>query len=328
MKALVYTGTMEMEVRDVPAPVAGDGRVVLDVACCGICGSDMHAYHGKDPRRVAPLVLGHEAAGVALSGKFAGRRVVVNPLMTCGNCMVCREGREHLCAERELIGMRLPGAFAEQVAIDERNLLQIPDTLSDTQAALTEPLACAVHAVRLGRERLFTGLPDARITVLGGGAIGLLCALVAREDGAADIAVAETNARRRGTLATLPGLSAFDPLRQPAPEASSDLVIDAVGSGRTRAAASALAKPGGQIVHIGLQDREPGLDTRRLTLQEIGFVGTYCYDRRDFARALELLAGGLARDHQWLETRPLDAGAHSFADIHDGNAAPKIILQI
>ncbi len=328
MKALVYTATMEMEIRDVPAPDAGAGRVVLDVACCGICGSDMHAYHGKDPRRVPPLVLGHEAAGVARSGKFAGRRVVVNPLMTCGKCAVCREGREHLCAERELIGMRLPGAFAEQVAIDERNLLQIPDTLSDTEAALTEPLACAVHAVRLGRERLFTGLPDARITVLGGGAIGLLCALVAREDGATDIAVAETNARRRDTLSAMPGLSAYDPLGQPPPEASSDLVIDAVGSGRTRAAASALAKPGGQIVHIGLQDSEPGLDTRRLTLQEIGFVGTYCYDRRDFSRALELLARGLARDHQWLETRPLDAGARSFADIHDGKAAPKIILQI
>ena len=107
----------------------------------------MHAWHGHDERRIPPLVLGHEAVGRAASGQLAGKRVAINPLMTCGNCAVCASGNEHLCATRELIGMRVPGAFAEQVAINNKNLTEISDNLSSADAALAEPLACAVNAV-------------------------------------------------------------------------------------------------------------------------------------------------------------------------------------
>ena len=108
--------------------------------------------------------------------------------------------------------------------------------------------------------------------------------------------------------------------------ASADLIVDAVGAGATRKAASALAKPGSWIVHIGLQDEAPGLDTRRVTLQEIGLIGTYCYTRADFAAALRLLEDGLIASHDWIEVRPLDDGPQAFADIHTGAAPPKIIL--
>jgi threonine dehydrogenase-like Zn-dependent dehydrogenase len=110
-------------------------------------------------------------------------------------------------------------------------------------------------------------------------------------------------------------------------ERSAELVIDAVGSGATRAAASALAAPGGTIVHVGLQDGAEGLDTRRLTLQEIAFLGAYCYTAADFAEALRLLAEGTVRGAGWAEVRPLEAGPVAFREIDAGDAPPKIILR-
>ena len=193
MKALVYTGTQMSEIRDVDVPVAGDNQVLVDLAFCGICGSDMHAWHGHDERRVPPLVLGHEAVGIVQTGALAGKRVAINPLMTCGDCDCCNRGDEHLCPSRELIGMRVPGAFAEKLAIDSGNLTVIDDDLPFAEAALAEPLACSVHAVRLARQ-LAGDHRDAAIVVLGGGAIGLLAALVFEAYGYSDIQIAEPNA--------------------------------------------------------------------------------------------------------------------------------------
>lgn len=326
MRALFYTGTQALEMRDTVAPEPAQGEIVVDLTHCGICGSDMHAYHGKDPRRVPPLILGHEAVGVALSGDHAGKRVALNPLMSCGGCSFCRSGRDNLCVSRELIGMRLPGAYAEQVAIAERNLYPVADSLTSEDAALAEPLACAVHAVRLGQKLIGQAMPDSRAVVLGGGAIGVLSALVLAHRGVADLWIAELNAGRAGLLQKSLNANIYDPRAAGPESASADLVIDAVGAGATRKAASALAKPGGWIVHIGLQDDEPGLDTRRLTLQEVGFIGTYTYTRNDFAEALKLLQGGLIASHDWIETRDLEDGAQAFADIHNGTAPPKIIL--
>ena len=119
MKAVVYTGDHASAFRDVDAPVAQDGQTIVDLSFCGICGSDMHAWHGKDERRIPPLVLGHEAVGRAMDGPHAGRLVAINPLMRCGACPACTSGAEHLCASRELMGMRVPGAFAESVAISK-----------------------------------------------------------------------------------------------------------------------------------------------------------------------------------------------------------------
>jgi threonine dehydrogenase-like Zn-dependent dehydrogenase len=162
---------------------------------------------------------------------------------------------------------------------------------------------------------------------LGGGAIGLLSACVLREYGAEHVWVAETNANRRGLLEAATGATAYDPAGGHGPVAGScGLVVDAVGSGRTRQAASALAASGSAIVHIGLQDNLSGLDTRRLTLQEISFIGTYCYTREDFAESLRLLVDGKVSETGWSEVRELKDGAKGFEDIHCGIAPPKIIL--
>ena len=324
MKALVYTGTEASEIRDVDAPVAGVGESIVDISFCGICGSDMHAWHGHDERRIPPLVLGHEAVGVVREGPLTGRRVAINPLISCLECSDCLAGDHHLCSSRELIGMRYPGAFAEQVRVPDHNLTALDDSLSFEVAALAEPTAVAVRVVRLA---LRAGVrTDSRSVILGGGAIGLLCAQVMKAYGFAPPRIAETNPLRRRTLDSLGIGDSYDPLQESPEESSVDLVIDAVGMGATRAAASQMVRPGGAIVHVGLQDSQPGLDTRRITLQEILFIGAYCYRLDDFAEAVSLLTSGKVDGDGWTEIRSLDDGAEAFLDIDQGRAAPKIIL--
>ena len=246
--------------------------------------------------------------------------------MTCGTCRACRSGAEHLCPERALIGLKVPGAFAEQVAISGANLTVLPDSLGFDQAVLAEPLAVTVHTADLGLAR--EGEPSGlRAVVLGGGAIGLLTALVLQVRGVGDVQVAETNGLRREMLSGI-GLSAYDPRAGSPERGSADMVIDAVGSGPTRKASSALVRAGGTIVHVGLQDNSEGLDTRRITLEEIAFIGSYCYTGADFAEAVALLAEGKISGAGWAETRPLDAGAQSFRDIDGGTAPPKIVLEM
>ena len=326
MRALVYTGTMQSEVQQIELESLQAGQVCIDVHLCGICGSDMHAWHGHDERRVPPLVLGHEAVGVAQSGVHAGKRVVINPLMSCMTCAYCLRGDEHLCPSRELLGMRVSGAFAEQVIITERNLTAVSDSLSDEDAALAEPLACAVNAVQLAIDRCEDR--DANAVVFGGGAIGLLSAMVFADKGYRNIFIAETNALRREMIEKLGNFRCYDPISSQPDCRDVDIILDAVGSGRTRAAASALVRPGGVISHIGLQDSEPGLDTRRLTLQQIHFAGSYCYRKTDFAEAVRLLETGAVTSDGWSDVRSLADGVQAFNDIHNGNAPPKIILDV
>ena len=115
MKALVYTADKEMTYRDEPPPRPAPGDALVAIDSVGICGSDMHAYLGHDPRRVPPLILGHEAVGTVIEGSRPGQAVLLNPLITCGKCTECLSGRQNLCAQRDLIGMLRPGAFAEQI---------------------------------------------------------------------------------------------------------------------------------------------------------------------------------------------------------------------
>ena len=141
MKALVYTRPHEVTYRDEPDPAPAADEVLLGIDAAGICGSDMHAYHGRDPRRNPPLILGHELCATILAGARKGARVTVNPLITCGRCDYCLTGRNNLCSDRTMIGMTRPGGFAERMTIPESSLIAIPQGMSARQAALTEPAA-------------------------------------------------------------------------------------------------------------------------------------------------------------------------------------------
>jgi threonine dehydrogenase-like Zn-dependent dehydrogenase len=331
MKALVYTGPHTVVYRDEADPVPGNDEVIVKVDACGICGSDMHAYHGFDgARRPPPLILGHEAAGKVMTGPRAGKRVAVNPLVTCGTCNDCLDGRVHLCPQRVVTSMPArPGAFAELVRIPETNVVELPDSFDIVKAALAEPVAVSYHAVNRGARMLSRPLSTARCVVLGSGAIGLACALVLAMQGAGEIHIAEPNAKRREKAAASGLFKAYAPGTPAEPtESSVDFVIDAVGAAATRADACRLARPGGVIVHVGLLPGSDGVDVRKLTLQEIAFVGTYCYTMVDFRETVAALASGRLGRLDWIEERPLKDGAAAFRDIDAGAvAAAKIILR-
>ena len=329
MKALVYTGPNQLEYRDEPDPVPGLGEVLIRVEASGICGSDMHAYYGHDERRLAPLILGHEISGEVISGNRQGQRVVVNPLVTCGHCGDCQSGRSNLCRERQIISMQpRQGAFSELLKMPERNLVAIPDGMSYLHAALTEPVATAMHGVVEAERLSRRPLAESRVLVLGGGAIGIAAALILHSHGCRNICLGETNQLRRQTVLRTGVCDVYNPINDPAAEADSwDIVIDAVGGAVTREAASKAVKPGGAIIHIGLMDNNGGLDIRKLTLQEVNFLGCYTYTMIDVKATVEALHSGALGSLDWVEQRPLSEGANAFADLSKGqSAAAKIVL--
>jgi threonine dehydrogenase-like Zn-dependent dehydrogenase len=189
MQSLVYTQPNEVQLQERAEPVLADGEVVLRIEAAGICGSDMHAYHGHDPRRKPGLVLGHEFAATVLQSATplwqVGQRVTGNPLITCGRCDYCLQGRDNLCANRTMVGMSRPGAFAQQMSIPGQCLIALPDTLDTVAGALTEPAATALHAINLSMRALVRPLPECRVLVIGGGAIGMLSALLLKNYGVA-----------------------------------------------------------------------------------------------------------------------------------------------
>lgn len=322
MKALVYEGIETLAFRDVPCAQPQHDENLIRVEAVGICGSDMHAYLGHDARRPAPLILGHEAAGVIVGGPRDGARVTINPLVTCGTCDACRAERENLCPDREIISMPpREGAFAQFVAMPDQNLVEVPDAVPLSKAALAEPLAVSWHAVRLALAALHPSM-EKRALVIGGGAIGLAAALALNAMGVSDVTIAEPNEMRRAFLSETCGQTAVAAAKGAFP-----IVIDAVGFAATRATACELALPGGVIAHVGLGDDKPGLDVRRLTLQEISFIGTYTYTAQDFRDTAAAIFDGRLGALDWIEERPLSEGFAAFMDLRAGQvAAPKIVL--
>jgi len=329
MRALVYTGPNRVEFQEVPDPQRSEGEVTIRIEAAGICGSDMHAYHGHDPRRVPPLILGHELCGTILEGPGAGRRVTVNPLITCGTCEFCIQGRDNLCANRTMIGMTRAGGFAELMTTAASSVIDIPQDMPARAAAVTEPAATALHAVNRAIGALARPLPECTVLVLGGGAVGLLCALLLASYGCRRIDLAETNPLRRASAARAARVRTYDPIQGGAPaDHTVDLVLDTVGGKSTRRAALAAVKPGGVIVHVGLMDWESEIDMRKLTLSEITLIGTYTYTTADLRATVRAIHDGAFGDLGWVEERPLGEGAQAFRDLHEGRtAAAKLLLR-
>jgi 2-desacetyl-2-hydroxyethyl bacteriochlorophyllide A dehydrogenase len=331
MKALVYTKPNEVQLQERPTPLLQSGEVVLKIEAVGICGSDMHAYHGHDPRRKPGLVLGHEFCGTVLESSSPlyakGTRVTGNPLITCGICEFCVQGRNNLCSNRTMVGMTRPGAFAEQMSIPAASLIDMPQDMSVVHAAVTEPAATALHAINLSMRVLVRPIQECRVLILGGGAIGMLAALLLKNYGCTDLTVAEVNPLRREQLEQHAKVTTYNPKESSPSENSYDYVMDAVGSKITRNTAFASVKAGGVIMHIGLQDWASEVDMRRLTLAEITLLGTYTYTTADLRATVAAIDRGAFGDLAWVDVRPLSEGAQAFQDLDQGKAAsPKVIL--
>ena len=327
MQALVYSGTCDMRLTTSARPIPILDEVLVKVAAVGICGSDMHAYHGHDPRRVPPMILGHEASGTIMSGDRAGERVTFNPIAFCGHCNDCLDGRQNLCSNRTMIGMQRPGAFADYLCVPERCLIPIPDSMDPVAAALTEPTATAVHAVTLGGRSIGSGYSGRNALVIGAGSIGLLIAGLLRHQGCSAIDIVDTNPLRRQTAVASGYGEVHDPVHCTVRVDHYDVVFDAVGATPTRQSAIQAVRPGGSIVHVGLQQGSGDFDFRKLTLAEITFIGAYTYTQSELIQAVKLLHAGVFGSLNWVSIRPMAEGAQAFSALHEGSsAAAKIVL--
>lgn len=332
MKALVYTQPNEMQVQERPYPSLEQGEVILKIESVGICGSDMHAFHGQDPRRKPGLVLGHEFSGTVADVNtplfLKGQRVTGNPLITCGHCEYCLQGRNNLCANRTMVGMTRPGAFAEYMSIPASSLIPIPETLSLDDAAITEPAATTVHAINLSMRALQRPIQECRVLILGGGAIGMLAALLLKHYGVNGFQLAEVNPLRRSAIERHVGCKTFNPAQERPHDNTYDYVMDCVGVAATRNTAIAAIKPGGVIMHVGLQDWASEIDMRKLTLAEITLLGTYTYSTVDLQATVNLLERKAFGDLSWVEKRSLNEGPKAFSDLHAGKtASAKVLLK-
>ena len=332
MHALVYTQPNEVRVQDRPYPEMADGEVIIKIESAGICGSDMHAYHGQDPRRNPGLVLGHEFAGTVVESRdgsiAVGDRVSGNPSITCGFCDNCLQGRSNLCSNRTMVGMTRPGAFADYMSIPAVSLIKLPGDLEIDAAALTEPAATALHAINLSQRALCRPLQEGRVLILGGGAIGMLAALLLKHYGVNQLALVELNAKRGQSIRDHVGCDVLDTTKTALSESAYHLVLDCVGAAATRKAAFSAVKPGGAIVHIGLQDWASEIDMRKLTLGEITLMGAFIYTLADMRATVNLLRQGVFGDLGWVEKRSLAEGPAAFSDLHAGRtAAAKVLLK-
>jgi L-iditol 2-dehydrogenase len=330
MKALVYTAPRRLEMLDIAEPAPKDGEVLVRVRAAGVCGSDLHGFLGRSKKRVPPLVLGHEFSGevVANQPEFSGIRprdaVAVYPIISCGTCEYCSSEREHLCPARQVYGLDFHGGLAEYVAVPSRCLFPIPASLSFVEGSLVEPLANAVHVVRRCPDvRGRTGL------VYGAGPIGMLCAFVAKQQGARAVIMVDRNAHRLAQLKDLAAditidSSQKDPVASLLDETGGrgvDFAIDAVGNVECRQNSITCTASGGTVICIGLEEEICSVDTRPVVTRELDVKGSYAYSRSDFAEALSMLDRKLLPWNRVVTKARLAQGQAIFDDLASGHSS-------
>ncbi|MGH0038202.1 MAG: zinc-dependent alcohol dehydrogenase [Myxococcota bacterium] len=301
MRAARVRGPQQFGVDDVPVPEPGPGEVRVRIEACGICGSDLHFYHGA--LHAVGHTPGHEMAGVVdrlgpdVQGFTPGDRVAVEPIRSCGDCALCRSGRDNVCRATRVLGIHEPGGFAEHIVVPSRRLFDLPHDLDPAIGALTEPVAVSIHGLRRGRFE-----KGQRVLVLGSGAVGLVTVLAARQLGAGEV-WASARYPMQGERAR--SLGADRVLTEPEADPASlarlglehdiDLVVETVG-GRadTLRAACAAIRPGGTVSVLGLFFDTVEVDPFSLLLKEGTLAWSNCYDRQgagpvDFERAAQLV---------------------------------------
>jgi 2-desacetyl-2-hydroxyethyl bacteriochlorophyllide A dehydrogenase len=324
MKALVWEGPRQMNLRELPAPELVANEVLIRVAYSGICGSELGGYVGENTLRIPPLVMGHEFSGeivdigpaVARSKRdlVVGQRVTVNPLIHCGWCRACLSGRFNLCRERQIVGIHQPGSFADLVKAPATFVYPLPDQLSLEHAALAEPVGCAVRAVKLAG-----CTPLDRLLITGLGPIGLLTLQVAHSYGVTRIYATDTDPDRRAIGQEF-GVQVIDPLTEDVVQRIQtdtngegvEAAIDAVGLETTRQECIEAVARGGRVIFVGLHDEESTIQSNLVIRSEISLTGSFAYAPIDFVDGLTWLAGGALKIDPWLIKVPLAEGRDSF----------------
>ena len=329
MKAMVLAEYKRLELVDVPQPSPGSGEVLIRVAACGICGSDVHGYDGSSGRRIPPIVMGHEAAGVVAevgAGVHSwrpGDRVTFDSTVSCGECAFCRRGDVNLCERREVLGVscgeyRRAGAFAEYLIVPERILYALPDAMPFAEAAMLEAISVALHAVRMaGVQGGETAL------IVGAGMIGLLTLQAARIAGCSRVLVADIDATR---LRMAEVLGADEVLQLSGAEMSRevlrrtaagvDVALEAVGREETVMAAIESVAKGGTVVLIGNISPRVSIPLQTVVSRQLRLQGTAA-SSGEYPQAIELVASGKIKVKPLISAvAPLEEGPRWFERLY------------
>jgi L-iditol 2-dehydrogenase len=341
MKALLLSQYNQLDIADLPAPVPGADEILVRVAACGICGSDVHGYDGTSGRRIPPIVMGHEAAGVVaavgpgVSKYKPGDRVTFDSTVYCGQCDFCLHGDINLCNNRQVIGVscgdfRRAGAFAEYVVVPQRISYHLPDALEFQEAAMLEAVSVALHAVRVSEMK-----GGETALVIGAGMIGLLTLQAAKAAGAARVLVADIDQSRLlravkiGADATLL-LSGADLVKEILKQTGGrgvDLVLEAVGREETISASIASVRKGGTVTLIGNISPEVKIPLQVVVSRQIRLQGS-CASSGEYPQAMELMAQGKIQVKPLITAvAPLEDGPQWFHRLHSGEPnLMKIVL--
>jgi L-iditol 2-dehydrogenase len=331
LKALVYLGPRRMELHEAPDPTPAAGEVVIETDASAICGSDLHGFRHASPRRIPPLIMGHEtvgrisSAGSGVDRRRVGERVVLKPILSCGACEACRAGRRNLCANGRLVGRDLTGGFAERFAVPASAAVAISEDLADDAATLIEPLANAVHVTARSMR------PGDEVLVIGAGPIGALIARMAVELGAGRAFATDPipsrleRARAQGAI-PLEGDDADAALRDATAGRGVDVAIDAVGLEATWALGVRAVRPGGRVEAVGLGDASGSLEYAAVIGKEATIAGSFAWTDEDFGRALDLVTAGAIETQGWFTRTDFADGQRAFEELVDGTNRFKVVL--
>jgi 2-desacetyl-2-hydroxyethyl bacteriochlorophyllide A dehydrogenase len=308
MHAAMFDAPGEVHTGQVPDPTPRPDEVIIQVGACGICGTDLHIFAGDNPLAHYPVIPGHEFAGQVIAvGSKAGQtgitigcKVAVDPNLNCGYCEQCRAGRQNLCLHYRAIGVSVDGALAEYVAVPEKKAYLIPDSMSYPDAALIEPVACAVH----GMHSLNVKSGD-NVLIAGAGPMGLLLLQLAVHGGASRVSAIDLNSRRlalaeqlgaQGTYGTIQSALADEPL-------GFNCVIDSTGVAAVIDQAFWAVKRGGRFMIFGVSPHEArvSLSPFRIYNEEITIVGSMAV-QNSFQGALDLIQSGVINTRELLST--------------------------
>ena len=335
MQAAYYHGNQTIKAGPCVRRDPATDEVRIDVAYCGVCGTDLHIFLGHmDQRLQMPQVIGHEMSGTiaqigsAVKDWNPGDKVVVRPLAPCNNCAACRRGHGHICQNLNFLGIDTPGAFQSSWTVPAHTLHRLPETLALDRAALIEPLAVACHDVRLGQVQA-----GEHVVVIGGGPIGLLNALVARQAGA-QVTIVEINPYRVEFARSL-GLDAINPqqsdpvtyIEDRTDGGGADVVFEVSGSQPGAELMTKLVRTRGRIVVVAIFAQAPQVDLFRFFWRELQLVGVRVYEPEDYDKAITLAASGALPLDQLLTGRqPVEALHEVVTQLASGAETMKVLI--
>ncbi len=331
----VHDRKFELAECTLSAPAADD--VTVDIAYCGICGTDLHIFHGAMPHRLGDRrVLGHEVSGIVsatgdqVNSVRVGDPVAIRPLAPCNNCPACKSGHSHICHNLAFLGIDTDGGFAEKWTVPANTIHKLPASLSLREAALVEPLAVACHNVERGQVK-----PGEDVLVIGGGPIGLLVAMAARAAGG-KVTVSEINPGRLAVIQSI-GFDTIDPANQDVAgtinditgSKGADVVFEVSGSQAGVDCMTEVAAVRGRIVMVAIHPEPPKIDLFRFFWRELELFGARVYEPQNYDQAISLLeSGDIATDTMITDEAPLSDIQKAFDALEGSTTAMKSLITI